>query len=133
MHDRHEFQLNHVSESPDFTLGATCFTTMTVNKQLSTTYHRDQHDLKGGFGMMLTLGEFEGGQIVFPAFGCAVDYQPGDLLLADVHETHGNVDNIRGDRITLVLYARENIDKCGLAEDEEERMSGSMSVHARED
>ncbi len=72
------------------------------------------------------------GQIVFPAFRAAVDYQPGDLILADVHETHGNLDNIIGDRITCVLYVRENINKCGTAEEEEEKAQG-MTVHGRED
>ena len=106
---------------------------MTVNKKLSTTYHRDEGDFKHGFGVMATLGEFTGGQLIFPAFHVTVDYQPGSVILADVHETHGNLDNIQGDRVTVVLYAREVIDKCGFAEDEEERMAGTMSVHARED
>lgn len=130
--DRYEFQANHIDEHLDFTLGATAFTTMTVNKKLSTTYHRDEGDLLGGFGVMLTLEKFEGGQLVFPAFRCAVDYQPGDMILADVHETHGNLDNIKGNRITCVLYVRENINKCGDAEEEEEKALG-MTVHVRED
>jgi len=130
--DRHEFQADHIDEHLDFTLGVTAFSTMTVNKKLSTTYHRDEGDLLGGFGVMFTLGKFTGGQLVFPAFRCAVDYQPGSIILADVHETHGNLDNIVGDRITCVLYARENINKCGTAEEEEEKARG-MAVHARED
>lgn len=131
--DRHQFQLYHVSEALDFTLGNTAFTTVTVNKKFSTTYHRDQNDLKGGFGVMLTLGDFEGGQLVFPAFRAAVDYRPGSMILADVHETHGNVNNIMGTRLTCVLYAREKIDKCGSAEEEEAKRAGMMVVHARED
>jgi Oxygenase domain of the 2OGFeDO superfamily len=128
--DRHQFQLYHVSEAVDFTLEGTAFTTITVNRKFSTCYHRDKNDLKGGFGVMFTLGRFTGGQLVFPAFRAAVDYQPGQLILADVHETHGNVDNIVGDRVTCVLYARERIDQCGSAEDEEKKRAATMVIHA---
>ncbi|SRR5258706_5699529 len=113
-------------------MGATNFTTVTVNKKLSTTYHRDEGDLEGGFGVLFTLGRFKGGQLVMPAFRCAIDYQPGSMLLMDVHETHGNLDNIEGDRITCVLYAREHINECGTVEEEEERAAG-MSVHGSTD
>lgn len=130
---RHQFQLYHVSGAVDFSLGNTAFTTVTVNKKFSTTYHRDQNDLKGGFGVMFTLGNFEGGQLVFPAFRAAVDYRPGSMILADVHETHGNVDSIIGTRVTCVLYAREQINECGNAEDEEKKRAGTMVLHARED
>jgi hypothetical protein len=131
--ERHLFQLNHVVNAVDFTLGDTAFTTITVNRKFSTCYHRDKNDLKGGFGVMFTLGSFTGGQLVFPAFRAAVDYQPGQLILADVHETHGNVDNIAGDRVVCVLYARTKINQCGSAEDEEKKRAGTMVVHARED
>ena len=133
MPERHTPQFHHASDAPDFCLWNTAFTTVTVNKKLSTTYHRDEGDYKKGFGVLFTLGEFEGGQLVLPAFRVAVDYQPGSMILVDVHETHGNLDNIVGDRITCVLYARERINECGSAEDEEERMAGTMSVHVRED
>ena len=125
--DRYALQWNHVSEVLDFTLGTTVFTSVTVNKKLSTTYHRDENDFVQGFGVMFTLGKFKGGQLVFPAFRCAVDYQPGSMILADVHETHGNLDNIVGNRITCVLYAREKINECAVdAQGEEERHAGKM-------
>jgi hypothetical protein len=128
--DRHYAQ--SLVESIDFTIGATAFSTLTVNRKLASTYHRDEGDLKTGFGVMFTLGKFTGGQLVFPAFRCAVDYQPGSIILADVHETHGNVNNIVGDRITCILYKRAKIGECGTAEEEQAKAAG-MSIHARED
>ncbi len=130
--DRYKFQEDHVDEHLDFTIGATAFTTVTVNRSLPTTYHRDEGDLLGGFGVLFTLGRFTGGQLVLPAFRVAIDYQPGSMILMDVHETHGNLDNIIGDRIACVLYAREKINECGTAEEEEEKAAG-MSVHGRDD
>ena len=129
--DRYAKQLNQFVNSCDYQLWDTAFSTMTVNKNHATTYHRDENDYIPGLGVMLTLGEFTGGQLVFPAFRCAVDYQPGSVILADVHETHGNIKNIVGTRVTCVLYAREKIGQCGTVEDEDE-ISG-MSVQGRED
>jgi hypothetical protein len=117
----------------DFAISNTVFTTVTVNLKLSTTYHRDEGDFEKGMGVMFTLGDFKGGWLVFPAFRVAIDYQPGSVILADVHETHGNMPNIEGDRITCVLYARHNINECGTAEEVMERMAGTMSVHVREE
>jgi hypothetical protein len=132
--ERHKFQYYHACEAPDFQLGNTAFSTVTVNRKLATTYHRDEGDLEGGFGVMLTLGDFAGGQLVFPTFRVAVDYQPGSMILADVHETHGNVQNVEGDRVTCVLYVRENITKCaGTAEDIAAELAGKMSIHGRTD
>jgi hypothetical protein len=62
-----------------------------------------------------------------------VDYRPGSMILAEVHETHGNLNNIVGNRITCVLYAREHINICGSTEDEEKKHAGKLIVHARED
>jgi hypothetical protein len=122
--DRYNFQLEQIDGQLDFTIRGTAFTTMTVNKSLPTTYHRDEGDLKGGFGVVFTLGKFTGGQLVLPAFRVAIDYQPLDMILMDVHETHGNLDNIKGNRIACVLYVRENMNKCGSALEEEEKALG---------
>jgi hypothetical protein len=129
--DRHAKQLDQFINQTDFQLWDTAFSTMTVNRKLSTTYHRDENDYIPGLGVMLTLGEFTGGQLIFPAFRAAIDYQPGSVILADVHETHGNAKNIVGDRITCVLYAREKIGKCGTVEDEDEIVG--MAISGRED
>jgi hypothetical protein len=128
-----ERHIQQLDSAEDFAIYDTVFSTVTVNLKLSTTYHRDEGDFEKGMGVMFTLGEFKGGWLVFPAFRVAIDYQPGSVILADVHETHGNMPNIEGERITCVLYARHNINECGTAEEVMERMAGTMSIHARED
>jgi hypothetical protein len=131
--ERHAAQFNHVAETPDFQIGTTSLTTVTVNKNLATTFHRDEGDYAAGFGLMLTLGDFVGGQLRIPMYNVTFDYKPGSLLMANVHLTHGSLPIVSGTRIALVLYAREHIDKCGSAEEEEQKMAGKMSIHARED
>lgn len=122
-----ERQHNHVSKAPDFRIGDTAFSTLTVNKNLPTTYHRDGGNYLQGFGVMLTLGSFTGGYLCFPAYRVAVNYQPGDVILADVHEIHGNT-KIKGNRIVCVLYAREKINQCGSVEEETEKSTRHVVV-----
>ena len=122
-----ERQHNYVSKAPDFRIGDTAFSTLTVNKNLPTTYHRDSGDYLQGFGVMLTLGSFTGGYLCFPAYRVAVNYQPGDVVLADVHEIHGNT-KIKGNRVVCVLYAREKINQCGSVEEETEKGTRHMVV-----
>ncbi|MGE0363248.1 MAG: hypothetical protein AB7H93_13310 [Vicinamibacterales bacterium] len=119
---RHAAQWNFIEGvSPDFIIHGTPFTTVTVNRSWRTAAHRDEGDLRAGFGVMVVLGEFEGGELIFPKFRTAFDARPGGLLLADVHELHGNgpLDVPPGhQRLSLVFYAREQMKACGSAADE---------------
>lgn len=96
----------------EFRIADTAFTTVTVNKNLRTTCHRDEGDLREGMGCMATLGSWDGYEFIIPEYGLAVDYQPGDLLLGDVHLAHGNGPKGDGERITTVLYCRERMHEC---------------------
>lgn len=119
---RHAAQWNFIEGvSPDFIIHGTPFTTVTVNRSWRTAAHRDEGDLRDGFGVMVVLGEFEGGELIFPKYRTAFDARPGGLLLADVHELHGNapMDFPPGHaRLSLVFYAREGMKRCGTKADE---------------
>jgi hypothetical protein len=99
----------------------TIFTTLTVNKNWATAIHKDAGDLAEGIGVLTCLKQgrpYKGGQLVFPQFGVAVDWGNNDLLLADVHQWHGNLP-IRGlpgswVRLSVVFYYREHMRQCGL-------------------
>jgi hypothetical protein len=64
-------------------------------------------------GVLTTHGRFSGGYFIMPRFGIAFDIQPGDLLLANVHELHGN-GAMAGQRVSVVYYAREKMHLCPL-------------------
>lgn len=123
--DRYDAQIAVVkATNPDFYISGTSFTTLTVNKNFRTAVHKDVGDLKAGFGVMSALraGKFQGCYTCFPAFGVAVDMHTGDVLMADVHEWHGNTE-MNGkigkfERISLVFYYREGMAECGSAEEE---------------
>ncbi len=110
--------------SPDFVINNTAFTTVTVNKNWQTAVHTDAGDFADGFGNLVVLreGRYTGGYFVLPKWGVAFDLQNCDLLLTDVHQWHGNtpikkIDDY-AERISLVMYYRENMVHCGTASEE---------------
>lgn len=114
--------------SKDFVIPNTVFTTVTVNKNWQTAVHKDVGDFKEGFGNLVAIrkGTFTGGYFVLPRWGVGFDLQNGDLLMVDVHQWHGNTPIIKDDpsaiRLSLVMYYRENMIKCGTMEEELKRV-----------
>jgi hypothetical protein len=113
--------------APDFVIQQTPFTTATVNDTWQTACHRDAGDYRAGFGALTVLeaGRYSGGELIFPRYRTAVDLRTGGLLLADVHELHGNAaltgEPGRYRRLSVVCYARERMAACLSARDERER------------
>ncbi len=106
-------QMRYMSQVPDdFKITGTAFTTLYVLKNAPTAFHIDDFDYEEAFGVMASLGDFRGSEICFPKFRVGVDYQPGDVLLADVHEMHGNFPLLSGERVACVFFVRQNIDGC---------------------
>lgn len=125
--DRYAAQKAMIAKThPDFYIDGTAFTTITVNKNWQTAVHKDSGDYADGFGVLTVLraGNYEGGYLVFPKYRVAVDIQSCDVLLADVHEWHGNTA-LKGrgkfERISCVFYYRAKMYKCGSAVEELER------------
>lgn len=123
--ERYEAQMEAVRATPpDYIIPGTAFTTVTVNDTWPTNVHKDEGDLAEGFGVMSVIdsGQYTGGLLVFPKFRVAVDMRLGDVLLADVHEFHGNTKLIgvdgTYDRISTVFYFRSHMVDC-LPPDEE--------------
>lgn len=111
-----------------FVIPGTPFTTVTVNKTFRTAAHRDAGDFTEGMSNLLTLsndGRYSGGYLVFPQIRAAVNVRPGDLLLVNNHEViHGNTPIVceeGSERISLVVYLRENMMQLGSWEYENAR------------
>lgn len=113
--------------SQDFVIRGTAFTTVTVNKNWQTAVHKDSGDFADGFGNLSVVeaGRYDGGFIVFPKFKVAADVRTCDFLAMDVHEWHGNTGltaiTKRFDRVSVVCYYRENMYRCGTAQQELDR------------
>jgi hypothetical protein len=90
----------------------TAFTTLYVLRNAPTAVHKDTADAFGTFGCMATLGEFDGNELVFPKYRIGVDYRPGDVILAGVHEFHTNLPLLSGERVSCVFFVREGMNEC---------------------
>ena len=124
------------SIDPELRIGDTAFTTVTINNNFRTACHRDAGDWKEGFGNLSCTGkgEWDGGYTIFPSFRAGVKLNPGDMMIASVHEIHGNTairekgsgreavftgnkqntdKLVNFERISLVCYLRRNMLECG--------------------
>lgn len=90
----------------------TPFTTATVNADFRTAAHTDTGNRRPGLEVLVVLEGRRGGELIFPRYRLAVDARPGDLLLADMRELHGNAP-LKSTRLTLVLYALSRMRHCG--------------------
>jgi hypothetical protein len=90
----------------------TAFTTLYLLKNAPTACHTDDMDIREGFGCMASLGLFSGSEIAFLKYKVCVDYQPTDVILADVHEVHGNFPLTDGERVSCVFFCREGQHEC---------------------
>jgi hypothetical protein len=127
--DRYKIQKDLIEKtSKDFVIPGTAFTTVTVNHNWTTAVHKDAGDLKEGFGVLSVLraGKFTGGYYTYPRFKVAVDLGTRDVILADVHEWHGNTQIVgiknAFERISMVFYYRNNMRYCGTSAEELERV-----------
>jgi hypothetical protein len=105
--------MKHVSQK--FKYPDSMFSTVTVNLNLACAYHTDDGDYRGGIGnlVVLELGNDRSGILVLPRERVAFIVRPTDCLLMNVHHMHGNLPlTVGGTRLTVVLYARERINKC---------------------
>lgn len=126
--ERHDAQMEVAKETvQDWVISETPFTTVTVNLNWQTAVHTDSGDYEEGFGVMpvISAGDYEGAYFMQPKFKTAYDVRTGDLLLNDVHEWHGNgpFHSSQGyyERLSVVLYYREEMAECGTPEEELER------------
>lgn len=106
-----------LATNPNYRIGETAFSTITVNKDYRTAFHTDQGDYPGGFGNLVAYcKDIEPVYLVLPKFRVAVNLQTNDLLLVDVHQIHGNTEIVKktdsGVRLSFVMYYRNNMYKC---------------------
>lgn len=122
----YDFQKSFIEKtSKDFTIPNTIYTTVTVNRNFRTAAHLDAKNLTNGMAPMLVLreGQFSGGHIVLPEWKLAAKLDTNDLIIfRNMIDYHGNTKIIpltkNYKRVSLVFYYREEMIKCGTAEQE---------------
>jgi len=101
-----------VEKAPRWRLWNTVFSTIYVAKSFRTAYHRDSGNLKGAMTALMPMGKFTGGELILARWRVAIAYKPGDLLLFDPQQLHGNLP-FKGDRVSAALYCEARIADCG--------------------
>ena len=97
-----------------YSICATIFSTLTLNKSIVFKAHADKRNVEGTLGCLTTFGEYAGGTLVFPRFGVSANVQPCDLLIADTNdELHGNLGPIVGQRFSVVAYLHKSLQGRG--------------------
>jgi hypothetical protein len=98
---------------PSLLIKNTVFSTVTVNRDWRTATHTDRGNFSDAMSCIAVLGEkFNGGYLGFPRYRIAVDVGPGDVILMDGHEPHGNTEMTiekDGCRFSMVCYLREDM------------------------
>jgi len=104
-------QRAEVEKVPRWRLWNTAFTTAYINKKLQSAYHVDSGNLPGVMSAIMPMGKFIGGELVLPRWRIAIAYKPGDLLLFDPQQLHGNLP-FEGERLSAVFYCERRIADC---------------------
>lgn len=141
----HYDQTKKLQGGNDWLIGNTVYTTLTINKHFRTACHRDAGDLcedgsqmspKGFSNLTVTSNgkAFDGFYLCFPEYRVAANIQAGDLIMMDAHQIHGNVPMISEEegfqRLSLVMYFREEMIECGSQKHEDMRRK---FVYSRKD
>ena len=110
---------------PAWLIEDTVFSTVQVKKGFRTHVHTDGNNLHNSVAPMTCFTNAQGCELIFPKYEVAVPYGNGDLLLANVHEWHGNgpllSDPATSVRITCIFYLRARMPQCGPPEAELKR------------
>jgi len=125
-----------MATDPNYRIGNTAFTTITINKDYRTAYHYDAGDYPKGFGNLVAYcRDIEPMHLVLPRYGIGVHLDTNDLLLVDVHELHGNTEFIPNGanpvRLSFVMYYRENMWKCLSPKEELKRIQMNQRATAQ--
>ena len=118
MPENHKFLYERFKEvkDPRFNLFDTAFTTVTINNNFRTAYHRDKLNCKGGIAVLsaITQGTYDGFGLIFPQMRLAFDIREGDFLCGDNQGyIHGQMpmENASPDAesIWFVFYSKERL------------------------
>ena len=122
---------------PDWQIGDTPYTTLTINRDFRTAAHRDvgdlcesweQHENPRGFSNLLVLDngkDYDGFYLCYPEFRVAADIRAGDMIMMNAHRIHSNSPAFNYEegfeRMSVVMYFRESMLSCGSKKYEETR------------
>ncbi len=114
MPEVHKIHEQRCNQHRKFTIANTNLTTVAINVNYESSYHLDVGDLDNGFSTLtvLEVGQYDGGNLVFPRYRIAVNVREGDVILNQSHKIyHGNspihCKTPGAKRISFVTYLKK--------------------------
>jgi len=99
-----------------YNLFGTAFTTITVNNNFDVAYHRDGTNAIGGQAALcvMEIGDWKGGEFVFPELGIGFDIRKGDIFIGDnqglIHGMLPFREQTPGaENIMFVFYSKQDL------------------------
>jgi len=103
-------------KDPRYNLFDTAFTTLTVNHNFQTAFHRDGNNCENGIAVLsaITQGTYDGFGLIFPELRLGFDLRDGDFLAGDNQGLiHGQLPMTNAspdaESIWFVFYSRERM------------------------
>ena len=89
--EQFQAQKERIDMSPDYKIGESVFSTITVNRNFRTALHKDKGDF-GGYACLSVCeyGSYSGGLFMIPQYGIGINLRQGDMLVAKVSCYHCN-------------------------------------------
>lgn len=101
---------------PDFLIGNTIFSTVTVNYNFRTACHVDSGDIGYSALTVVERGQWSGCHLGYPGYKVALELRQGDVVIMNPHEYHCNTEfaKVTPDamRLSFVLYLRDGLRFC---------------------
>jgi hypothetical protein len=99
-----------------YNLFGTAFTTATINNNFQVAMHRDGNNAEGAVAALcvMEIGDWKGGEFVFPELGIGFDIRAGDIFIGDNQKLiHGMLpfseQTPGAENIMFVFYQRDRI------------------------
>ena len=108
----HARQWSMVASKPCCRLWNMPYSNVYVIRRVSARYHTDRGNLPGVMSVLMPLGNFTGGEIVFPRWRIGVAFKRGDVLLFNPGQMHGILP-FEGERLSVAIYLARRIADCG--------------------
>lgn len=112
----HERMCARTAHHPRWSIDGTALSTVTINVDYESRFHRDSGDFMDGYSAMTVIedGAYIGGLFVLPEHRVAIDVREGDVLLCQSHvDVHGNTPiEGRGHRYSFVCYLKHALIKA---------------------
>lgn len=86
-----------------------CFHGLALLRNVQVASHKDMSGAPMGWVAITCLGDFSGGNLVFPDLGIKLDFKPGDVIFFRSRLLEHFVGSFEGERSSLVFFTHQDV------------------------